>query len=630
MKCLPRVLHYLRPYSRLATLSAVLIVVGALVGLLAPWPLKIVNDHVLGNAPLPPTLQRLLGPLAGSPATLMLTAVLAGFGITLLVNALSVFDSFINTRTEQNMVLDFRSDLFEHAQRLSMAFHDQRRAGGLIYAINFQADGAARLVMAVPPLAQSAITLVGMFWIVFHIDRGLALLSLTVVPFLYYSVGHYATHIQGRLQRVKQMEAESLSIIHEAVSMLRVIVAFGREGYEHRRFREQAKQAVDERVSVTVRQTLFSLAVNTTTAAGTALVLWFGAYRAMQGKLTPGELVVVLSYIAAVYQPLEAISTTIGSLQDVFITLRGAFNLLDVEPDIEDAPGAVDVGRAKGRVTFKHVHFRYSKRSATLTDISFDARPGQVVAVVGPTGAGKSTLVSLIPRFYAPKRGQILLDRRDVTEITLASLRRQISMVLQEPLLFSGTISDNIRYGRLEATDDEIVEAARAANAHEFIERLPDRYDTLIGERGVNLSGGERQRISVARAFLKDAPILILDEPTSSIDSRTEAVILDALDRLMVGRTTFMIAHRLSTVRRADLILVLDHGRVIEQGRHEDLLAAGGLYRQLHDMQSNERPQRHGAAALEKTETPADVIPLGTDDTGRAESVTAVGVEPYA
>ena len=628
-------LHYLRPYWKLATLSAILIVLGGLIGLLAPWPLKIVIDHVLGHAPLPPLLHRIFGPLASNPSTLMISAVLAGFGFTLLANGISVLDSFVNTRTEQNMVLDFRSDLFEHAQSLSMAFHDQRRAGGLIYAINFQADGAARLVMAVPPLAQSAVTLVGMFWIVFHIDRTLALLSLAVVPFLYYSIGHYATHIQGRLHRVRQMEAESLSIIHEAVSMLRVIVAFGREKHEHRRFREQAKQAVEERVGVTVRQTLFSLAVNTTTAAGTALVLVFGAHRAMQGRLTPGELVVVLSYIAAVYQPLEAISTTIGSLQDVFITLRGAFNLLDTEPDIRDAPGAADIGRAKGRIQFKHVHFSYSKRTATLTDVSFDARPGQVVAIVGPTGAGKSTLVSLIPRFYAPRRGQILLDRKDVSEITLASLRRQISVVLQEPLLFSGTVAENIRYGRLEASMEEVVEAAKAANAHDFIDQLPDGYETQIGERGVNLSGGERQRISVARAFLKDAPILILDEPTSAIDSRTESVILDALDRLMVGRTTFMIAHRLSTIHRADQILVMDQGRIVERGTHEELLAANGVYRQLHDMQWCERRrfephEADNAGEASGAEPVGDTAPAEVEADGPAEALPAGGGGHYA
>jgi ABC-type multidrug transport system fused ATPase/permease subunit len=276
----------------------------------------------------------------------------------------------------------------------------------------------------------------------------------------------------------------------------------------------------------------------------------------------------------------------VGQLQDMFVMLKIAFGLLDTEPEIKDAPGAVAVGRARGRVAFEGVGFSYGGRRDTLTDVSFEAEPGRVVAIVGPTGAGKSTLVSLIPRFYDPQAGRILLDGRDVRRVKLASLRAQVSIVLQEPLLFSGTIAENIRYGRLEATDAEVVEAARAANAHDFIERLPQKYDTVIGERGVTLSGGERQRISVARAFLKDAPVLILDEPTSSIDSRTEAVILDALDRLMVGRTTFMIAHRLSTVRKADLILVVDGGRVVERGTHEELLEAGGLYRQLHDMQS--------------------------------------------
>jgi ABC-type multidrug transport system fused ATPase/permease subunit len=409
---------------------------------------------------------------------------------------------------------------------------------------------------------------------------------MSVVPFLYYSVGYYVTHVQTRLMRVREMEGESLSIVHESMSMLRVIVAFGREDYEHCRFRDQGKRAVAERVKVTVRQTLFTLAVNTSTALGTALVLGFGAYRALHGRITPGDLLVVLAYIAAVYRPLEAISTTVGQLQDLFVMLKIAFGLLDTEVEIKDAPGAVEIGRSRGRVEFERVDFSYTGRADTLTDVSFEAEPGQVVAIVGPTGAGKSTLVSLIPRFYDPQSGRILLDRRDTRRIKLASLRAQVSVVLQEPLLFSGTIAENIRYGRLDATGTEIVQAARAANAHDFIERLPHGYDTVIGERGVTLSGGERQRISVARAFLKDAPILILDEPTSSIDSRTEAVILDALDRLMAGRTTFMIAHRLSTVRKADLILVVDRGRVVERGTHDQLLRHGGLYRQLHDMQS--------------------------------------------
>jgi ABC-type multidrug transport system fused ATPase/permease subunit len=373
------------------------------------------------------------------------------------------------------------------------------------------------------------------------------------------------------------------------MAMLRVIVAFGREGHEYRRFRDQAERAVDARVKLTVRQTVFSLVVNTTTAIGTALVLGVGASHVLQGRLTVGQLLVVMAYIAAVYKPLQAISTTVGALQDQVVSLRMAFDLLDTEQDIKDSPSAVTLPRPHGRVTFDGVHFHYRDRESTLTDVSFDIRPGQVVALVGPTGAGKTTVVSLIPRFYDVHSGRVMVDGLDVRGLTLRSLRQQISIVLQEPLLFSGSIADNIRYGRLEAGDADIVQAAKAAHAHDFIMALPQQYETLLGERGVQISGGERQRVAVARAFLKDAPILILDEPTSSIDSRTEGVILDALERLMVGRTTFLVAHRLSTIRSADLIIVLDRGRIVEQGTHEELLRRDGLFKQLHDLQTRAR-----------------------------------------
>ncbi|MCE9610763.1 MAG: ABC transporter ATP-binding protein/permease [Chthoniobacter sp.] len=593
MKFLPRVFAYLRPYWRLAAFSVLLTVLAALTGLAAPWPLGVVMDNVIGNQPLPGVLASFTSSwLAAGKMPLLVAVVVAGLIVAMLHHGIAVLQNYVTTTFEQKMILDFRSDLFEHAQRLSMAFHDQKRAGGLIYAINFQADAAAGVIMAVQPMVQSAVSLVGMFWLTYQMNPTLALLSLCVVPFLYYSVGYYATHIQERLVAVKTMEGESLSIIHEAMSMLRVIVAFGREPHEYGRFRRQGERAVTARIALTLRQTLFGLAVNMITAIGTALVLGYGGYLAVQGQLTAGQLTVVIAYVAAIYGPLEAISTTIGSLQDQFVSLRMAFELLDTQPEIQDAPDAVVIERAKGAVRFENVEFSYQGRIDTLKNVSFEAQPGQVIAVCGPTGAGKTTLISLLPRFYDAKSGRVLLDGTDTRQLSLKALRRQIAFVQQEPLLFSASIADNIRYGRLDATQEEIVAAAQAANAHDFISRLPKGYDTLLGERGATLSGGERQRIAVARAFLKDAPILILDEPTSAIDSKTEAVILDALDRLMQGRTTFMIAHRLATIRNADLILVMHHGEVAERGTHEELLARGGLYKQLSDLQTAQARRR--------------------------------------
>ena len=585
MRYLPRVMRYLRPHWRAAVVSVVAAVVVSLLALLEPWPLKVLFDSVLGNVPLPAIVARAIAPLNPDKMTLLVVVVTAGFALTLVGNALKVLNSYFETRVSQRMTLDFRSELFRHAQRLSLDYHDRTPGGVLIYNINFQADSAAGLVMALLPLLRSALTLIGMFWVTARIDLTLALVSLAVVPLLYYSAGHYVSRIQPRLRDVRNMEGESLGIIHEAISMIRVILAFGREDHEFKKFRAQGERAVDARVDVTVRQVAFSLMVNTATAGGTALVLAFGAYKIIGGTLTPGELLVVLAYVASLYKPLETITNTVSSLQERFIALEMAFDLLDTEPRVRDRPGAVKVPRPRGEVVFDNVAFAYDGRSHTLADISFGARAGEVIGIVGPTGAGKSTLVSLLPRFYEPAAGTITLDGTDVRGIELASLRSQISVVLQDSLLFSGTIADNIRYGRPEASLAEIEAAARAANAHEFITALPQGYESTIGEKGVRLSGGERQRIAVARAFLKDAPILILDEPTSSIDSRTEAVILDALERLIVGRTTFMIAHRLSTLRRPDRILVIDSGRIVEQGCITELLAQGGLFARLWQAQ---------------------------------------------
>jgi ATP-binding cassette subfamily B protein len=579
---LPRIFPYVRRYSRLAVFSVLLMIVTALISLIEPWPLAILIDSVLGTRPIPELFRGLVG---DSRTVLLVVIVVGGWLLTLVGYGITVLYEYVNTKLERHLALDFRSDLFEHAQRLSLSFHEMSPPGFLVARVIGEVDSMGTIPLTLPLVAQSFLTIVGMLWISFHIDPLLSLLSLTIMPFIYFSMGYYSKRIEPRVRRVKWLEWRSIAMCMEAIGMLRVIYTFGRERYEWTRFRRQGEIARDARIDTTVRQTLFSLAVDGATATGMAVVLGIGALHVIRGRITVGQLLVVIAYINAVYAPLRAIASSFATLQDDVVKLQLACEYLDLEPEIKDAPHARNIDRARGDVTFDHVHFAYSGRQRTLEDISFEGRAGEVLAVVGPTGAGKSTLVSLIPRLYEAQSGRILIDGIDINDMTLRSLREQVSLVLQEPILFSADIEQNIRYGRLDASMQEIKEAAAAADAHEFIMALPKKYRTQLGDRGVKLSGGERQRICIARAFLKDAPILILDEPTSSVDSKTETAILDALERLMVGRTTFLIAHRLSTVRRADRILALDHGRLVEQGTEKELLGRDGLYRALYRAQ---------------------------------------------
>jgi len=588
-RVLPRAFPYTKPYWKLGSASILMTVLAAALSLLQPWPLALMVDTVSGQRESAFGIDRM---------TLLVIVVLASFLLTVVVHGLNVGNSFVDSTLDQNMVLDLRSDLFAHCERLSLAFHDARRTGELMGRINYQAASLGTVVMAVPPLIESVLTLIGMTTIALFIDWRVTLISLTVAPLVYYALGLYGTRVVPRLREVQGLEWQSLSIVNEAMSMLRVIVSFGRESHEHRRFREQGKTAVDARVQLTVRQTAFTLGVQTATALGTALVFFFGLRAVFNGDITIGEFIVLASYIAAIYTPLEAISNTVGMLNAQLVALQSSFELLDLEPEVREHQWPLEFHRVAGRVTFEEVGFAYAGRHDTLRDVTFDIPCGSRVAIVGPTGAGKTTLVSLMIRFYDPHEGRVKIDGVDIKQLSLASLRRQFAVVLQEPLLFSGTIAENIRYGRLEASDVQVAEAARAANADEFICRLPKGYATELGERGAHLSGGERQRICIARAFIKDAPILVMDEPTSSIDSRTENVILDALDNLMIGRTSFMIAHRLSTVRDADLVLVLNHGEIVQRGTHDELIELDGLYRQLHDAQTRRKRRAFEHAPL--------------------------------
>lgn len=606
---LKRTMPYLRPYRGLMAAALFLILLGTVAALAVPWPMALLVDSVLTDQPLPDHIDRFL---PDNRTALIYVAVIGGLVVTLLTGVLTVLSNYVLTKLDQRMVLDFRSDLFGHVQRLSMDFHDNRRTGEFMANVNTRAASLGQIVVALPPLIQSALTLVGMFAITYRLNSQLALISLIVVPFLYYSTGLYAARVTPHVRSVRALEGRSLNIVHEAIQMIRVIVAFGRENHEHDRFRTQGKAAVDGRVKLTVRQTVFSLGVSLVTAIGTALVLGVGAFAVVSGSLSVGGLLIVMSYVAAMYKPLETISSTVTGIQEKMVALEGAFELLDTPPAVIDPPDGIEIPRVTGHIVFDNVSFSYPTRAGTLRNLSFEIKPGQTVGVVGHTGAGKTTLLSLMPRFADLESGRILLDGHDIADYKIANLRSQFSLVLQEPLLFTGTIKDNIRYGRLDADNGEITAAARSAHAHAFISALPKAYQTKLGERGTQISGGERQRISVARAFLKDAPILLLDEPTSSIDSRTEREILNALRNLMEGRTTFMVAHRLSTIRDADLILVVDGGVIVQFGSHDELIGVSGHYREMWEVQLGAATleqlaravEEHGVAAL-----PAELIP---------------------
>jgi len=616
-KYLPVVFPYVLRYKALAAATAVLTVLGAVLALAEPWPLALLIDGVLGSQHVPGYVAAVGG---SSRSGLIVVAVVAGFVITLLAQVVGVANEYATTKLDQQVSFDFRSDLFAHCQQLSQGFHDQTTIGDSMYRINFEAKAVGQMSVALAPLAQSVLTLVGMFVVACEIDLQLALISLVAVPFVYYSTGYYGKNVEPRLIAVRTLEARSLTMVNDAFSMLRVVTAFNRQDHEHGLFREQGAEAVDARVRLTVRQTLFSMVVALSTAAGIALILGFGAHAVIDHRITVGALTVILAYVHSMYSPLEAISSTMGVFQEHLISIRYAQELLLSEPEVTDAPDAVDLEDVNGGVEVRDVSFAYRGRPDALTGVSFTVAAGEAVGVVGPTGAGKSTLMSLLPRFVDPSSGAVLIDGKDVRGLTLRSVRDRISIVHQEALLFPRSIRENIRYGRIDATDAEIEAAARAANAHDFISALPRGYDTELGERGATVSGGERQRLAMARAFLKDAPILILDEPTSSIDSQTEAVILDALDRLMVGRTTFIVAHRLSTLRRADRILVLDHGRLIQSGTRDELLADEGLYRILHDLQSGVTPSASQPAGSDSAAADG-----ATSDSVAADGAGSVG-----
>jgi ATP-binding cassette, subfamily B, bacterial len=578
-------LPFLYPYrKRVAALAALLLAEIGL-GALQPWPLAIVIDYVLQGRAFPEPFAGWLAAIHGGDRFVMLIAVVVLGVIVQVTNQfVSAYGTQVQVDTGQRMVYDLRRRLFQHLTALGLNHHITTSTADAVYRVDVDAYAIENLVMSgIFPLATSIIALTVMFGILLRLNVTIALLSLTVVPFMYLCLRYYTSTLVNREERVKEFESKLLQRLYESFGAMRLIKSFAREPHELARYARAGDTTMNARIAVTWQQSLFSVVVSTITILGTALVVIVGGNYVMRGRLTVGQLTVVISYLGAVYGPLSAIAHTTGQLQGALAGTKRVRAMFALMPETaeDDSPDKIDATGVKGFIKFSDVGFTYPSGAQVLHDISFEARPGEVVALVGLTGAGKTTLVSLIPRFYDATGGVVTIDGIDVKQYRIRSLREKISIVLQDPVLFQGTIADNIRYGRLDATDDDVEAAARAAHAHEFIARLPKGYATEIAEAGGGLSGGERQRLSVARAILKNAPILVLDEPTSSLDAISEEIVFAALRRLRAGRTTIVIAHRLSTVRDADRILVLDGGQIAAQGRHDELLKSSQLYRRM-------------------------------------------------
>jgi ATP-binding cassette subfamily B protein/subfamily B ATP-binding cassette protein MsbA len=588
LRLLRKVLRRLAPYTGLFLSAVAQVLAIGFLELVKPWPLKIIVDNVLGGRPV--TWPGLGG---FDPRALLAAACAALIVVYALLGALSVTSNYATISVGQRMVNDFRSELYAHLQRLSLAFHSRRQVGDLLYRLTADTFAIQTLTMnGFFPVMTSLVLLVGMVVVMFRLDWSLTLIALAVVPTLFVAITGTTRRMTALATDARVKESALWAVAQRTIGAIRVIQAFTTEASEHRRFVATSRESLAANLRLYTFQTVYSAVVGVLIAGGTAAVLWFGATHVLEGRLTVGEVLVFTSYLASLYAPINNLTQTYSLIQGARVGAERVFEILETAPDLADGSRTLARGEVRGAVTFEDVRFGYDASRLVLRGVSFHARPGDVIAVVGETGAGKTTLVSLVPRFYDPSAGRVLLDGVDVREMTLHSLRQQVAIVLQPPLVFPTTVRENIAYGRPDATPEQIREAAQLAQLNGFLQRLPEGLDTVVGESGATLSAGEQLRITIARAILRDAPLLILDEPTSALDATTEALVMQGLERLMAGRTTFVIAHRLSTVRRADVILVLDEGRIVEQGSFTELVARGGHFARLHRTQFGEEDER--------------------------------------
>jgi subfamily B ATP-binding cassette protein MsbA len=558
--------------------------------LLEPWPLKIVLDYLLQSRPLPGWMMPVAGWIGGGTLAVLNLAV-AAVAVIAVGGAISSYaNTSLTARVGQWVMHDLRRTLYQHIHRLSLAEHDEKRTGDLIGRVTSDIESIQSFVTtALLGMVTNVLTLVGIIGVMLYLNWRFTLISLSIAPVLFLVVYAFTRRIKKTSRDVRKKESELLSIVAEVFSSIRVVKAFAREEYEERRFERQSLENVE--AALVARNIKMKLApvVDIIVATGTCLMLWYGARLVLAGQLTAGALVVFLLYLGKMYKPMRDLSKATDTVSKAGVGFERIREVLETESGVRDLKHARKAAGFKGAIAFDGVSFGYGPDQVILDDVSFAITPGQVAAFVGPTGGGKTTIINLVARFYDPVSGIVSIDGTDIRQFTIQSLREQISFVLQDTLLFHAPIWQNIAYGRPDARRDEIMRAAELANAHDFIKEMPEGYNTMVGERGVTLSGGQRQRIAIARAVIRDTPILVLDEPTSGLDAHSEQLVFEALDRLMKGKTCIVIAHHLATIRTADIIFVVKDHQLAERGTHDELLAAGGFYAELHDIQFGEQ-----------------------------------------
>lgn len=570
MKNYLRLLAYIKPYKKRLAAAVVCIIMAAGANLYLPWIIKDMIDDVLMSKDM-----------------LMLNLIAAGILVVMFTRGVFYYgQSYLVSYVGQRVIIDVRSVLFRKFQKMPLSYYDRQQTGTVMsYITNDVSAMQSAIVDNLIELVTESSILIGSLAMMIYLDWKLSLLTLMTIPLVGFAMKIFGRKLKRSSTVIQERAAEITSLLQESISAIRVVKSFVRETYEIKRFEEQNWRNFQAAMKNVKLSSLLTPTVEFLAAIAVTFIVWFGGYEVVNEVITAGELVAFLTYAVNLANPVKRLSRVYAAIQKAMAAADRVFAVMDLDEKITDVPGAKPLPPIKGEVEFKDITFSYKEGQPALQHISLKAEPGQMIALVGPSGSGKSTIANLIPRFYDVDSGTISIDGHDIRQVTADSLREQIGLVPQETMLFSTTVMENIRYGRLDATDEEVVEAARAANAEEFIKDLPEGYDTKLGERGLNLSGGQRQRLAIARAILKNPRVLILDEATSALDTESEKIVQDALDKLMVGRTSFVIAHRLSTIFNADQIFVVENGHLREHGTHEELLAAGGLYSNLYNIQ---------------------------------------------